>query len=58
MNTPPGKPISPNQIVMGDTVIFNWGPPANMTGAEADGISYNLYLGTTTGNTDLQSPAG
>ncbi len=56
-NFVPDKPRVPTVQVIGNEVIFRWEPPLNvLPRASRKGVSYRIYLGTTSGSSDRISP--
>ncbi|MDX2248162.1 MAG: FG-GAP-like repeat-containing protein [Bacteroidia bacterium] len=57
-NTTRGIPGGLTSTVSGDTVILTWTAPSGVNASIVNGLSYNLYVGTTTGGTNIVSPSG
>ncbi len=56
-NFVPGKPRNPAVQINGDEVIFSWEEPSNVTPQPfKQGMSYQVYVGTTNGGFDRMSP--
>ncbi|MCP4314198.1 MAG: T9SS type A sorting domain-containing protein [Bacteroidetes bacterium] len=53
-NLPPGQPGSLSATVQGNRVNLSWSKPSDSQTPQ-DGLSYNIYLATTTQGTDTRS---
>ncbi|MEZ4775832.1 MAG: FG-GAP-like repeat-containing protein [Bacteroidia bacterium] len=56
-NITPGVPGGLTSTVSGDTVLLSWTVPSGTNPAIINGLSYNLYVGTTSGTTNVVSPS-
>ncbi|HLN22339.1 MAG TPA: FG-GAP-like repeat-containing protein [Bacteroidales bacterium] len=54
-NTVPSAPANLKYTIQGNSVLFQWDPSTDQT-TPAKGLSYNIYIGSSTGKTDLRSP--
>lgn len=55
-NTTPAAPQNLQALVSGFEVNLTWSPPAGIDPTQVNGLTYNVYLGTTSGAIDLISP--
>ncbi|MEI6883568.1 MAG: FG-GAP-like repeat-containing protein [Bacteroidota bacterium] len=55
VNSPPSIPANLHDSVSGQTVFLNWDKSTDNTTPQ-DGLTYNLYIGTSPGSVDILSP--
>ncbi|MEZ4827503.1 MAG: FG-GAP-like repeat-containing protein [Bacteroidia bacterium] len=55
-NKVPGPPVNPSHTIVGPDITLTWSPPAGHNPNTRQGLSYNVYIGTTDNKAALCSP--
>lgn len=59
-SNPPSEPDAPQGLTavqVNNDVVLTWNPPTTFPNATVDGLSYNLYIGSTFGGIDVKAPS-